>query len=103
MTNLTFYERTRDALADSRANQAIRVGARRFVSHRASTVSGLPEMDILRDRARMIRAQTLNKLDVFLAEFADNVETNGGRVFWAKNADEANDYVVKPYTVDIIV
>ena len=95
MTNLTFYERTRDALEAPTVNQAIRVGARRFVSHRASTVSGLPEMDSLRDRARVIRAETLNKLDVFLAEFADNVELNGGRVFWAKNADEANDYVVK--------
>ena len=67
MTNLTFYERTRDALEDPTVNQAIRVGARRFVSHRASTVSGLPEMDSLRDRARVIRAETLNKLDVFLA------------------------------------
>ncbi len=95
MSNLNFYERACDALANPSAVQAIRVGTRRFVTHRASAVASFPEMDMLRDRARLIRARTLSKLDVFLAEFADNVEANGGCVFWAKNAADANDYVVK--------
>lgn len=94
MANLTFYERASDALANPSAHQAIRAGTRRFLVHRASAVAAFPEMDALRDRARLIRAYTLSKLDVFLAEFADNVEANGGCVFWAKNAAEANDYVV---------
>ncbi len=95
MANLTFYERASDALANPSGLQAIREGARRFVVHRASAVASFPEMDTLRDRARLIRAYTLSKLDVFLAEFADNVAANGGSVFWAKNAAEANDYVVQ--------
>ena len=93
--NLTFYERASDALANPSAHQAIRAGARKFVEHRATAVAAFPEMDTMRDRARLIRAHTLSSLDVFLAEFADNVEANGGCVFWAKNATEANDYIVK--------
>lgn len=94
VANLTFYERASDALTNPDAHQAIRVGTRRFVAHRESAVASFADMDTLRDRARLIRAHTLSKLDVFLAEFAENVEVNGGCVFWAKDAAEANDYVV---------
>ncbi|MDP6792636.1 MAG: hypothetical protein QF660_01145, partial [Anaerolineales bacterium] len=73
VANLTFYERASDALTNPDAHQAIRVGTRRFVAHRESAVASFADMDTLRDRARLIRAHTLSKLDVFLAEFADNV------------------------------
>ena len=93
--NLTFYERASEALAHPSAHQALRAGTEKFVMHRASAVAAFPGMDTLRDRARLIRAHTLSKLDIYLAEFADNVEANGGCVFWAKDAAEANAYVVK--------
>ena len=95
MANLTFHERVSDALANPAAHQAVGRGARKFTANRAQAVANFPQMDALRDRARLIRARTVSKLDVFLAEFADNVEANGGCVFWAQNAADANDYVVK--------
>jgi len=49
----------------------------------------------LRDRIKKRRMETLEHLDVVLALLADKIEQNGGKVFFAKNADEAVDYSVE--------
>jgi L-lactate dehydrogenase complex protein LldF len=51
-------------------------------------------MDEMRDRAREIRVHTLGRLDRYLAQFADAVQSRGGTVFFAVDAAEANQYVV---------
>ena len=49
----------------------------------------------LRDRVKRQRLETLEHLDVVLALLADKVEENGGRVFFAKTAEEAVNYCVE--------
>jgi L-lactate dehydrogenase complex protein LldF len=51
-------------------------------------------MEAMRDRARQIRLEVLAGLDGYLAEFATAVERNGGSVFFAVDAAEANRYIV---------
>jgi L-lactate dehydrogenase complex protein LldF len=47
----------------------------------------------LRDRAREIKEHVINHLDYYLREFADCVERQNGKVYWARDAHEANTYI----------
>ena len=49
----------------------------------------------IRDRVKERRMDMLEHLDVVLALLADKVEQNGGRVFFAKTAEEAVNYCVE--------
>lgn len=48
-----------------------------------------------RDRAKRQRMRTLENLDVALAMLAANIEKNGGHVFFAKTAEDANKYILR--------
>jgi L-lactate dehydrogenase complex protein LldF len=90
----SFLERAR---ADIGSDQvaAVQRGARRFRDHRSEAVDEYAAMEAMRDRAREIRLHTLANLDRYLGTFADAVEANGGTVFFAADASEANEYVVQ--------
>ena len=48
-----------------------------------------------RDRGRAIKEHTIANLDYYLELLAENVEKNGGHVFFARDAAEANRYVLE--------
>lgn len=89
----SFLERARADIG-TEAVAALRIGADRFRTHRLEAVADYPAMDAMRDRARAIRLHTLANLHRYLGQFADAVEANGGRVFFAADATEANDYII---------
>jgi len=92
-TDAPFRQRVKTALADTQLRQALKTGTGNLVTKRAAAVAAFPAFETTRTRARHIRAHTLSRLDRYLAEFADNVEATGGRVFWAKDAAEAIGYI----------
>ena len=54
----------------------------------------LDDKEAWRDALSEIRAHTVAHLDHYVAQFAENVEANGGHVFFAATAAEARDYVL---------
>lgn len=52
-------------------------------------------LDIAKDRAGFIKYKVISELDRFLIEFEDNFTSNGGKVIWAQNADEALKEILK--------
>ncbi len=89
----TFRSRIQDAFAEG-VPIAIDRGARGHHDKRVKADAAFPQMGEMRDRARLIRAETIANLDRHLATFADAVESRGGKVFFAADADEANRYIV---------
>ncbi|MEX2280653.1 MAG: LutB/LldF family L-lactate oxidation iron-sulfur protein [Acidimicrobiia bacterium] len=89
---MTFRERASVALGSPKT-LATDDGARRLAGKRDVAVAEYPAMDAMRDRAREIRMHTLARLDEYLGPLADRVEERGGTVFFAADADEANDYI----------
>lgn len=89
---MTFRERTVLAVGSPKT-RATDDGARRLAGKRDDAVAAYPAMDAMRDRAREIRMHTLGRLDHYLAALVDQVEANGGVVFFAADADEANGYI----------
>ena len=89
----TFRSRIQRSIADG-VPIAIDRGARGHYNGRLRAAAAFPQMEEMRDRARQIRAEVISRLDEHLAQFADSIEVNGGMVFFAANADEANRYIV---------
>src|SRR5207253_104662 len=78
----------------------------RFQTMRVTALSSLPDADDVRDRARLIRAHTLSRLDSYLEQFASNVEKAGGHVHFASDANALNEIVkeiARTHTVKTVV
>ncbi len=93
--NVAFHERVEHALGDAQLHIALDRATGRFTTLRANAFASLPEAEAVRDRARLIRAHTLSRLDTYLAQFADAVEAAGGHVHWAADAEVACRLVVE--------
>lgn len=89
-SNVTFHDRVDDALHDRILHTALDRATGRFQSLRLTALSSLDNADAVRDRARLIRAHTLSRLDVYLEQFTANVESVGGHVHFAANATALN-------------
>ena len=89
---MSFRERASVALGTP-GTRATDMGARRLAGKRDTADAEYPAMDAMRDRAREIRMHTLARLDTYLGALADAVERNGGTVFFAADAAEANEYI----------
>lgn len=90
-----FHSRVAGALVDDNLHIALNRVTSRFTTLRLNALASLPHADSVRDRARAIRAHTLSRLDIYLAQFADSVEAAGGRVHWAADAHAANRIVAE--------
>lgn len=75
-------------------NDQLRANVRRATDtirgKRALRVEEMPDWQQLRDTASAIKAHTLRHLDEYLVTFEKNCELAGGKVHWARDADEAN-------------
>ena len=86
--------------AEALGNATIQESLDRLVNFRQGRVDAIAEYgqerwDALSDRAREIKRETLEHLDYYLDQLSRNVERAGGHVFFARDAQEANDYVAK--------
>jgi L-lactate dehydrogenase complex protein LldF len=81
-------------LGDARLMEAYRASTTRLLAHRAQAIGEVPGFERLRDRAREVKRETIEHLDYYLAQFADNVARHGGQVHWASTAEEACNIVV---------
>jgi L-lactate dehydrogenase complex protein LldF len=62
----------------------------RSLEHKRSAQAGVP-WEALRDRAHALKADAIANLDVLLEQFERRFVERGGRVVWARTADEAAD------------
>ena len=90
-----FPERASAALKDTFLQQALGIATTKFIGLRQEAFAGFPEGEALRDRARAVKEATLQKLDGYLAELADNVERLGGHVHWAATGEEAREIILR--------
>jgi L-lactate dehydrogenase complex protein LldF len=64
-------------------------------SQRAQGMASLQDPEGVRDRARLIRAHTLSRLDYYLDQFVNSAERAGARVHFAERASEARRTVLE--------
>ncbi len=89
-----FRQGSASALADEQVQRNLEGLYSGFHSARISASGATANWDDLRDRGRQIKWHVIENLDYYLELLATNVEKAGGKVFFAKDAKAASDYVV---------
>ncbi|HZU89208.1 MAG TPA: LutB/LldF family L-lactate oxidation iron-sulfur protein [Stellaceae bacterium] len=82
-------------LADETLQRALAKAQTGFPLRRRLAVERLPEFEALREEGRAIKDHTLAHLDFYLELFEQKVVMAGGRVHWARTADEARALVLQ--------
>ena len=64
-----------------------------FHKRRIHAAQDTENWELLREKGKNIKDHTISNLDHYLDELSANVEKNGGKIFFAKDAGEANEYI----------
>lgn len=82
------HERARKTLHDARLQSAYRSSSLRLYRARLEACDGVPGFEQLRERARALKRETIEHLDHYLLQFAENAERRGCVVHWAAGASD---------------
>lgn len=89
------FERDSDkAIRDKSLKRALVNVTNQFRARRSKASSEVGNWESLRSQAREVKKQTIANLDKYLLMLEESVIRAGGRVHWAKNADEASQIII---------
>ena len=96
MKPLTVNFRSKAALtlADAQIQQSIEHVYTGFFKGRLTAAGDTPDWEDLRTKGKAIKDHTIAHLDYYLGLLTDNVEKNGGSVFFADDAEEARQHII---------
>ena len=89
-----FKQEAVKALADPTIQKNMQNLYEGFFKARERAADETPGWEAMQDRAREIKAHTIEHLDYYLDKASRNVEKSGGTVFFATNAEDATRYVL---------
>lgn len=90
-----FPAAARDALENAQLRRNVHHATDVIRNKRAKVVDEVHDWEALRDAASQIKRHTLASLDKYLEQFEAACTRAGGQVHWARDADEANEIIVK--------
>ncbi|HEY1791153.1 MAG TPA: LutB/LldF family L-lactate oxidation iron-sulfur protein, partial [Verrucomicrobiae bacterium] len=90
-----FYDSARRYTADLGHRHLIQKALSGYYVKRDENKNRFQNWSGARDAAAEIKWEAVNHLDRYLEEFASKLEARGAKVFWAENAQEARDYIVR--------
>ena len=91
---IDFKKNSVEALKDPKLKKALVNFTDRSRASRQKAVDEVFAWEDLRSEARRIKEEAINNLDTYLLELEKNVTKFGGKVHWAKDAEEASAIVV---------
>ena len=91
---IDFKKNSVKALGDPKLKKALVNFTDKSRVSRQKAVSGVSEWEELRSEARGIKEEVIKNLDSYLLELEKSVTRVGGKVHWAKDAEEASAIVV---------
>lgn len=91
---IDFKKNSVEALGDPKLKKALVNFTDRSRASRQKAVSDVSEWEELRSEARGIKEEVIENLDSYLLELEKSVTRVGGKVHWAKDAEEASAIVV---------
>ena len=94
LTSETFDLNARMALKDVQLRGALKNLASTFGDRRRTAIASVENWEDLREKARLIKDETLLHLDVYLEKFAENAESAGAKIHWARDGKEACQIVL---------
>jgi len=90
-----FVMRTAESVADLSQREKVAYAIDKYEESLATGLSRYSKLAVARQRAGYLKNKALNELDRYLIEFEDNFTSNGGKIIWARDAEEARDEIAK--------
>lgn len=90
----SFPEAAKVLVANSQMRHNVRHATDVIQTKRGRVVGEMPDWQQLRNSAKAIKDHTLRHLDTYLEQFEEACTRAGGKVHWARDADEANRIIV---------
>ncbi|WP_100399976.1 LutB/LldF family L-lactate oxidation iron-sulfur protein [Bacillus sp. FJAT-44742] len=90
-----FFGRVEDGIQNSFMRKAVAGAQERMQDRREKASEELGDWEKWRELGEEIRSHTLENLDYYLEQLAENLSSRGGHVFFAQTPEEANDYIKK--------
>jgi L-lactate dehydrogenase complex protein LldF len=94
-TSHAFPANARIGLADETLQRALGLARTGFPLRRQQAIERLPEFEALREQGRTIKDHTLAHLDFYLELYENHAIAAGGKVHWARTAEEARAAVLE--------
>ena len=92
-TDLAFKKHVNEELTNEVMRQAVVMAQERIGANRQKMVDELGHWEEWRDQAKEIRNHVLANLDAYLYQLSEKVTSNGGHVYFAETAEDANRYI----------
>lgn len=93
--NINFIDDVSKIAKDVEHRQKIKFNMSQYNAAAESGKKMYANLDIAKERAGYYKQKVINELDKYLIEFEDNFLSNGGKVLWAQNGEEAIKEVLK--------
>ncbi|WP_318440979.1 LutB/LldF family L-lactate oxidation iron-sulfur protein [Photobacterium leiognathi] len=94
-SNQKFKDRIHVKMKDESMRAAVANAQERMFKNRAIAAEKLGNWEEWREMGMDIRNHVLENLDYYLQQLSDNVEQNGGHVYFAATAEDATNYIEK--------
>lgn len=92
---LAFKDRVNHEVHNEIMRKAVVKAQETIGANRQKMVDELGHWEEWRDLSKQIRNHVLANLDAYLYQLSENVQKNGGKVFFAETAEEAREYIRK--------
>lgn len=89
-----FFEVAREGLKNAHAHAFLKLRAPLIKLRRETALSTFPDAAAAQAYGAIIRGEAIARLPELLEEFEKNALANGAKIFWARDANEANQYIV---------
>ena len=89
----TFEESAKESLEDAQLRRNLGKATQTIRRKRTVAVEEMPDWEELREAGRALKERVLRHLDEYLLQLEESVTRAGGKVHWARDADEANRIV----------
>ncbi|HEY0129248.1 MAG TPA: LUD domain-containing protein, partial [Rubrobacteraceae bacterium] len=89
----TFEESAKESLDDAQLRRNLGKATQIIRRKRTVAVEEMPDWEELREAGRALKERVLRHLDEYLLQLEESVTRAGGKVHWARGADEANRIV----------
>ena len=91
----TFEHSAKETLSDSQLRRNLGKATQTIRNKRAVAVEEMPDWEDLRESGRALKERVLRHLDTYLLQLEESVTRAGGKVHWARDADEANRIIAQ--------
>src|SRR5699024_7697287 len=106
MSTPTFQESAKRYLGNTQLRKNISHATGTIRQKRQQAVDELPDWEELREAGRALKTQTMLHMDKYLLQLEQSVQEAGGKVHWARDAEEANriitDLVKEQQTEEVV-